>query len=174
MSETLSEKRRIDDSLAGKYLTFALGSEFFCVPLLKVREIIRLTHITLMPQVPAHICGVINLRGKIIPVMDLRRRLGIACTEATVQSCILIVQIQSPAGKSSPMGMIVDAVEEVINIRVADLEPIPEVGAKISPTFILGMARIKDIVKTVLDIDAIVSAEPPEGSSLAGPSLLAA
>jgi purine-binding chemotaxis protein CheW len=157
MFDAILENRIADGSLAGKYLTFTLGQEFYCIAVLKVREIIRFTRIATVPGMAAHICGVVNLRGKIIPVMDLRLRLGVPCAEATVLSSIMVVQIQPFVGKSSPIGMVVDSMEEVVNIGAADLEPAPEVGTAISTECILGIARIKGVVKTLLDIDGIAA-----------------
>ena len=91
----------VGQKLAGKYLTFILGSESYAIPVLKVREIIRLTSITAVPQMPAYIRGVINLRGKIIPVMDLRIRFGFAENANSEQNCIVVVQIKNPAGQTT-------------------------------------------------------------------------
>lgn len=145
-------------ALAGKYLTFTLQNESYGIAVLKIREIIRLTKITAVPQMPAHICGVINLRGKIIPVMDLRLRLGFDRAEPTLQTCIMVVQIKQPDGRANQMGLVVDEVEEVVNIAASDLEPTPDFGTEISTECILGMAKIKDAVKTLLDIDRVAGA----------------
>jgi purine-binding chemotaxis protein CheW len=145
--------------LAGKYLTFSLHSESYGIDVLKVREIIRLITITAVPQMPDFVRGVINLRGKIIPVMDLRLKFGFAQAARTEQNCIVVVQVKLPDGKSTPMGLVVDGVEDVINIAAADLEETPDFGAQISTECILGMAKIKGTVKTLLDIDAVVEAE---------------
>src|SRR5215475_13222456 len=111
--------------LAGKYLTFALHQESYGIEVLKVREIIRLTGITAVPQMPAYVRGVINLRGKIIPVMDLRLRFGFPDAAQTEQTCIVVVQVKFPEGKNVQMGLIVDGVEEVINIAASDIEETP-------------------------------------------------
>jgi purine-binding chemotaxis protein CheW len=174
MSEVILENQMAAGSLAGKYLTFTLGQGSFCIAVLKVREIIRLTHVTSLPHTPAHICGVINLRGKIIPVMDLRLCLGIPCAEATVQSRIMVVQIQSAAGPSSPMGMVVDGMEEMVNIGASDLEATPDLGIVVHADCILVLARIKGVVKTLLDIDGIVASTSAKSAALAAPSLMAA
>ena len=109
-------------TLAGKYLTFILGGESYAIPVLKVREIIRLTNITTVPQMPACIRGVINLRGKIIPVMDLRLRFGFAAAANVEQNCIVVVQVRNPAGQATAMGLVVDAVEEVAQLATADID----------------------------------------------------
>ncbi len=145
--------------LAGKYLTFILGGESYAIPVLKVREIIRLTAITAVPHMPAYIRGVINLRGKIIPVMDLRLRFGFVNAHASDQNCIVVVQVRTGAGGATSMGLVVDAVDEVAQLGVADIEETPEFGAQLNTDCILGMAKIKGAVKALLDIDSVIGAE---------------
>jgi purine-binding chemotaxis protein CheW len=144
---------------AGKYLTFTLHDESYGIDVLKVREIIRQTTITVVPQMPAHVRGVINLRGKIIPVMDLRLRFGFADAASTEHTCIIVVQVKLPDGKPTQMGLVVDGVEEVANIAAADIEETPDFGGKICTDYIVGMAKIKGAVKTLLDIDGVVGAD---------------
>jgi len=148
--------------LAGKYLTFTLQRESYGIDVLKVREIIRLTDITAVPQMPDYVKGVINLRGKIIPVMDLRLRFGFPITENTEHTCIVVVQVKLPDGKNTQMGLIVDGVEEVTNIAVGDIEETPDFGSKIETNYILGMAKIKGSVKALLDINSILGTEAVE------------
>jgi len=124
-----------------------------------VREIIRLTSITAVPQMPNYVRGVINLRGRIIPVLDLRLRFGFDRAESTNQTCIVVVQVKLSGGKSTPMGLVVDGVEEVVNIAAADIEETPSFCGDVSTEFILGMAKIKGAVKTLLDIDGVVGAD---------------
>lgn len=143
---------------AGKYLTFALGHESYGVPVLKVREIIRLTDITAVPQMPPYVKGVINLRGKVIPVVDLRTKFGLAQAEATERTCIVVVQVEMASHTKSLMGLIVDGVEEVAFIAAADIEETPDFGASLDTHYILGMAKVKNVVKALLDIDKVVSA----------------
>jgi purine-binding chemotaxis protein CheW len=145
--------------LAGKYLTFALQRESYGIEVLKVREIIRLTNITAVPQMPDFIKGVINLRGKIIPVMDLRLRFGFTDTKDTDLTCIIVVQVKLPGGKAAQMGVIVDGVEEVANLTVADIEETPDFGGQVSTDYIIGMAKVKGTVKTLLDIDGVIGAQ---------------
>ncbi|MEI2724733.1 MAG: chemotaxis protein CheW [Verrucomicrobiota bacterium] len=144
--------------LAGKHLTFVLGHECYGVPVLKVREIIRLCDITPVPQMPAYIKGVLNLRGKIIPVADLRIKFKLASDKNTDLTCIIVVQVALPDKSPTPMGLIVDAVEEVVNLSATDIEPTPDFGAALDTDYILGMAKIKGSVKTLLDIDKVVTA----------------
>ena len=146
-------------NLAGKYLTFLLGGESYAIPVLKVREIIRLTNITTVPQMPAYIRGVINLRGKIIPVMDLRLRFGFATVASAEQNCIVVVQVKSPTGEVTAMGLVVDAVEEVAQLAAADIEETPDFGTQVDTDYILGMAKIKGAVKALLDIDRVIGGD---------------
>jgi purine-binding chemotaxis protein CheW len=152
----------IAQKLAGKHLTFVLGREHYGVPVLKVREIIRLCDITPVPQMPDYIKGVLNLRGKIIPVADLRVKFRLASTENTDLTCIVVVQVSLADKSSTLMGLIVDAVEEVANLTAADIEPTPDFGGAVQADYILGMAKVKGQVKALLDIDAVVSAVSPE------------
>jgi len=143
----------------GKHLTFNLQNESYGIDVLKVREIIRLINITAVPQMPAYVKGVINLRGKIIPVMDLRLRFGFNNVKDTDLTCIIVVQVKLSDGKATQMGLVVDGVEEVANIAAADIEETPNFGSQIATNYIVGMAKIKGTVKTLLDIDGIVGAE---------------
>lgn len=163
MSETFFEPkagdRLAEQNLAGKYLTFTLQGESYGVDVLKVREIIRHIAITIVPQMPAYIRGVINLRGKIIPVMDLRRRFGFPHAANADQTCIVVVQVKLPDGKATPMGMVVDGMEEVITFNAVDIEKTPDFGGQVAVDYILGMAKVKGIVKVLLDIDRVVGAD---------------
>lgn len=149
--------------LAGKYLTFVLGRESYGIEVLKIREIIRFTDITSVPRMPDYVKGVINLRGKIIPVIDLRARFGLPMGEVTERTCIVVVRTELSSTSGTQMGLIVDAVEEVANIAAADIEETPEFGGAFDTDYLLGMAKVKGAVKSLLDIDRVVSAE-----SLAG------
>ena len=158
MSTPTAECPADAQKLAGKYLTFTLGHESYGIDVLKVREIIRQTNITAVPQMPAHVRGVINLRGKIIPVIDLRLKFGFAEAASTEQTCIIVVQVKLPDGKASQMGLVVDGVEEVANIAGADIAATPDFGGQICTDYILGMAKVKNAVKALLDIDGVVDA----------------
>jgi purine-binding chemotaxis protein CheW len=144
---------------SGKYLTFTLHQESYGIDVLKVREIIRVTTITAVPQMPAYVRGVINLRGKIIPVMDLRLRFGFAEAASMEQTCIIVVQVKLPDGKTSQMGLVVDGVEEVANIAAADIEETPDFGGQICTDYIVGMAKVKGAVKALLDIDSVIGVQ---------------
>jgi purine-binding chemotaxis protein CheW len=146
------------DARAGKYLTFQLANEEFGIRVLKVREIMGIQEITAVPQTPAHIKGVINLRGKVVPVVDLRLKFGVAAADYTQRTCIIVTQVQ---GENGPvmMGIVVDGVSEVLNLTGAEIEDTPDFGEEISGGYILGMAKVKDKVKILLDIDRVLSTQ---------------
>lgn len=145
----------------GKYLTFVLEKEHYSVPVLKVREIMRLCPITPVPRMPAFIQGVINLRGKIVPVIDLRERFGLPKASDTERACVVVVQFAKSEGGQQWMGMVVDAVEEVSHFTQTDLELPPDFGGDLDTRFITGMAKAKDAVKTLLDLDRLLNLEGP-------------
>ena len=157
MSTASIETSNEAGQLAGKYLTFLLGKERYGIPVLKVREIIRPCEITLVPNMPDFVKGVINLRGRIIPVTDLRRRFGLSHCEDTTLTCIVVVQVRREDQAIKPMGLVVDGVEEVVNLTAADIEPTPDFGGTVQADYILGMATIKDMVKALLDIDRVLA-----------------
>jgi purine-binding chemotaxis protein CheW len=144
---------------AGKYLTFVLGEEYYGIEGLKVMEIIRMVEITPVPQMPNYIKGVINLRGKVIPVVDLRVKFNLAKADTTERTCIVVVQIRTKTGTPALLGLIVDAVEEVINIAASEIEPTPDFSSTLNTEYMLGMAKVKGSVKTLLDIDKVILAE---------------
>ena len=146
------------NALPGKYLTVVLDSEAYGIAVLKVREIIRLQKITPVPQVPAYVKGVINLRGRVIPVVDLRVKFGLK-GEFAERTCIVVVQVKLANEQVVQMGLIVDCVEEVVTLTAAEIEPTPDFGARIDTTYLLGMAKVKGQVKTLLDIDRVVAPE---------------
>ncbi len=152
----------------GKYLTFALGAEEYGLEILKVREIMGIMEITAVPQTPAHVRGVINLRGKVIPVIDLRAKFGMETTETTDQTCIIVVEI-TQQGQSYHTGIVVDHVQEVLDIAGENIEDTPQFGSDVATDFILGMGKIGDSVKILLDIDKVLVAD--DLSSLSGTSL---
>ncbi len=143
----------------GKYLTFILGQELFGIPVLKVREIMRICPITPVPRAPAHIKGVINLRGKIVPVIDLRARLLMPEYHKRDRICIIVVQYINNDGIMNLMGMVVDVVDEVAFFGVHQISATPDFGAALDTRFIIGMAESKGKVKTLLDIDKLLTAD---------------
>ena len=140
----------------GKYLTFSLAGEEYGIGILKIREIIGMLPITSVPETPAFVKGVINLRGKVIPVVDLRLRFGMPNMDYTERTCIIVVEMASPGGKLH-IGTVVDAVSEVLNIKAEDIEDPPSFGAKFNTDYILGMAKMGKGVRLLLDIDRVLS-----------------
>jgi len=145
-------------SRAGKYLTFMLAEEAYGLEILKVREIMGMMKITTVPHTPHYVKGVVNIRGKVIPVIDLRLRFGMEELEYTERTCIIVVEIDSQAGIIL-IGIVVDAVSEVLNIKGEDMEGTPTFGAKFNTQYILGMAKMEGGVKILLDIDQVLNTE---------------
>jgi purine-binding chemotaxis protein CheW len=140
-----------------KYLTFNLGSEQYGLEILKVREIIGMMDITRVPRTPDYIRGVINLRGKVIPVIHLRTKFGMESIEDTDQTCIIVVDIMVDANMLQ-MGIFVDSVSEVIDIDTHDIEDSLSFGTAVSTDFIQGIAKTKGGVKILLNIEKVLSA----------------
>ncbi len=144
--------------LAGKYLTFRLGDEEYGLEILKVQEIIQLQNITRIPRTPNCVRGVINLRGKVIPVVDLRVKFELGSTEDTERTCIIVVQIR--AGESLLVtGILIDEVREVLDIRAESIEEAPDFGSSVDTEFILGMGKVNGAVKILLDIDKVLTSD---------------
>jgi len=143
--------------LGGKYLTFNLGKEEYGVSILKVREIIGLMEITAVPHTPFFIRGVINLRGRVIPVLELRLKFDMEPQQFDERTCIIVVEMQG-LKETVQVGMLVDSVSEVLNIAEDEIEPPPSFGAsKIDTGYLLGMGKIKGQVKILLDVDKVIS-----------------
>lgn len=140
----------------GKYLTFTLAGEDYGVVIIKVKEIIGMMAITSVPQTPGWVKGVINLRGKVIPVTDLRLKFGMDCIAYTDRTCIIVTEIQTD---SQPilMGIVVDSVSEVLTIRGSEIEDAPDFGSSLGTEYIMGMAKSGGGVKILLDIDKVLT-----------------
>lgn len=145
-------------SLAGKYLTIVLAQASYGISVLAVREIIRMQKVTPVPQMPAFVKGVINLRGRVIPVVDLRVKFSVSDAIGE-RTCIVVVQVRLPSDQNVQMGLIVDSVEEVVTLQANEVEPTPDFGAAIDTSYLLGMAKVKGAVKTLLDIDRVIASE---------------
>lgn len=142
----------------GKYLTFSLAGEEYGIGILKVREIIGMMPITPVPLAPEFLKGVINLRGKVIPVVDLRRKFGMEEAQVSERTCIIVVEIN---GSSShiPMGIVVDAVSEVLNVKSSDIEQTPNLGGNLRADYILGIGKMDGGIKILLDIDRVLNTQ---------------
>jgi len=154
-SNSLQEKE-------GKYLTFTLAAEDYGLEILKVREIIGMMDITAVPQTPEYVKGVINLRGRVIPVIDLRLKFGLEAAEYGERTCIIVVEVQSEMG-SVQMGVVVDSVSEVLNINGEDIEPSPSFGTRLKTQYILGIAKANGSIKILLDIDKVLTSDEMAG-----------
>jgi len=142
----------------GKYLSFTLADEEYGIGILKIKEIIGMMAITTVPQTPDFVKGVINLRGKVIPVIDLRLKFGMEAMDYTERTCIIVVEIEKDSG-TVQIGIVVDSVSEVLSIKGDDVEPPPTFGTKLETDYILGMAKMEGGVKILLDIDRVLNAE---------------
>ncbi len=158
LAETMDQAAKVMADREGKYLTFALANEEYGISILKVKEIIGMMSITTVPQTPGFVKGVINLRGKVIPVVDLRLKFGIEAAEYTERTCIIVVEIEG-ASRAILMGIVVDAVSEVLNIKGENIEDTPTFGTKLDIEYISGMAKCEGGVKILLDIDRVLSDE---------------
>lgn len=150
------------ENRAGKYLTFHLGTEEFGIRIMQVREIIGVQDITSVPQTPPYVQGVINLRGKVTPVISLRMKFGMPSIENSQRTCIIVVQVQ---GETGPLllGVLVDGVSEVASLAAGDIEDTPDFGGTVSLAYILGMAKTKGRVIILLDIDAALNTQELRG-----------
>jgi purine-binding chemotaxis protein CheW len=165
MPEVSTQTEQANKSLLekeGKYLTFALGPEEYGLEILKVREIFGYMEITAVPQTPPHVKGVINLRGQVIPVIDLRAKFGMDTAEVTEETCIIVVEINQDERKFNT-GIVVDHVQEVLDIDGQDIEDAPQFGSSVDTSFILGMGKIGDTVKILLSIDKVLAGENLSG-----------
>jgi purine-binding chemotaxis protein CheW len=142
----------------GQYLTFALGDEEFALQIAKVREVLDYPNITKVPRMPDYLCGAINLRGNVVPVVDLRLKFGLSATEKTVDTCVVIVEAELE-GEVMVMGALADSVHEVLDLTAAEIEPPPRMGTRINTDFIKGMGKRDDKFIIILDIDRVLSAE---------------
>lgn len=147
---------------AGKYLIFQLGKEEFGTRVLTVREIMGVLDITAVPHTPPYIKGVINLRGKVIPVIDLRLKFGMPSIAYDHRTCIIVVQVEA-AGSMVLMGLVVDGVAEVLTLTEGDIEDTPDFGQGVATDYLLGMAKIKGKVKILLDMDRVLNSRELQG-----------
>ncbi|MGZ0079182.1 chemotaxis protein CheW [Methylomonas sp. YC3] len=140
----------------GQYLTFLVGTESFAVSILDVKEIIEIANVTRVPLTPDYIHGVINLRGSVVPVVDLSARLSRRCTEVSKRSCIVLVAVETNDG-SQLIGMLVDEVREILEIPPANIQPAPDFGTDIRTDFIQAMARVDDVFVILLAMNRVLS-----------------
>ena len=155
-AEEITRAMSPPDTKEGKYLTFTLGREKYGIGILKIKEIIGLLPITTVPRTPEYVKGVINLRGKVIPVIDLKLRFGMESGDYTERTCIIVVEIEGQAG-TILCGTVVDSVSEVLHIKGEDIEAPPSFGARLHTACILGMAKMEGGLNILLDIDRVLN-----------------
>ncbi len=141
-----------------QYLSFMLGEEVFALDISKVREVLDSTTVTKVPRTPEFMCGVINLRGGVVPVVDMRLKFGMSKTAKTVNTCIIIVEV-SLGGEATVLGALADSVQEVFDLEPDQIEPPPKIGTKLNIEFISGMGKRSDRFVIILDIDKVFSAD---------------
>jgi purine-binding chemotaxis protein CheW len=153
LAKTMDQAVKAMADREGKFLTFSLKGEEYGIEIRKVKEIIGMIPITMVPQTPQYFKGVINLRGKVIPVVDLRLKFGMEAMDYTERTCIVVVDLHT----GILMGLVVDTVSEVLNIKANDIEDTPSFGASVNTNYILGMAKAGNGIKILLDIDKVMS-----------------
>src|SRR5512147_2571220 len=141
-----------------QYLTFKLGDEVFALDIGKVREVLDLTAITKVPRTPEFMRGVINLRGSVVPVVDLRLKFGMSRTEKTVNTCIIITEV-AVDNETTVLGALADSVQEVMDLEPGQIEPAPKIGTRLNTEFIKGMGKHHDQFIVILDVDKVFSAD---------------
>ena len=160
--QSMPDRRSVDSdtvsALAGRYLTFRLGAGSYGVQVSSVREIVRLLPITSVPQMPPSMRGVVNLRERVIPVVDMRRHFGQGAVEAGNRTCIVVVETKSSDGGLRQTGLIVDAVEEVVDIAVTEITAPSTLADRADTSHLLGLARVKGEVKALLDVGRVLAA----------------
>ncbi len=142
-----------------QYLTFLLAGEMFAIGILGIKEIIEYGHVTPVPMMPAFVRGVINLRGAVVPVVDLGARFGQSCSSVTRRSCVVIIEANGDDGQAQDIGLLVDTVSEVLEIPAAEMAPPPSFGARIRADFISGMAKVEGKFVIVLQVDRVLSVD---------------
>ncbi len=157
-TETMDQAAKAIAEREGKYLTFTLADEEYGIGILKVKEIIGMMPVTTIPKTPEFVKGVINLRGKVIPVMDLRLKFGMETVSYTERTCIIVVEIEG-SSRTIQIGIVVDSVSEVLNIKGENVEEAPAFGTELETDYILGMAKMEGRVKILLDINRVLSGE---------------
>lgn len=158
MNSPIPENASTVSSAAGRYLTVELAGETYGIAVMAVREIIRLQKITPLPRTPDFVKGVINLRGRVVPVIDLRLRFDMPAAISD-RTCIVVVHVRLGHVPAAPLGLIVDAVEEVVDLADDEVSPTPDFGTSVETGCLLGMARVKDRLNTLLDINRVVAPE---------------
>ena len=156
--EDLALDEENEDTQANKYLFFKIGQESYGIGIRHIIEIIELQTISAVPDMPDYVKGVINLRGKVVPLIDLRLKFGMPAAEYTTRTCIIVTQARTESG-AVLMGIVVDGVSEVLNLTGQEIEDTPDFGRDVASQYLLGMAKVKGKVKILLDIDKVLSSQ---------------
>jgi purine-binding chemotaxis protein CheW len=146
-----------EEALAGKFLTFRLASELYGLEILRVQELVGLLPVTRVPRLPAFLAGVVNLRGRVIPLVDLRLCFGMSASAMDDRTCVIVVRVERVEGHPAAMGVIVDEVSDVVYLAADKIEPTPEFGTSVDTSFVKGVGRLEDHVVLLLDIDRVLS-----------------
>jgi purine-binding chemotaxis protein CheW len=154
-----------------QYLTFTLGDEVFALDISKVREVLDFTGVTRVPQTPDFMSGVINLRGNVVPVVDMRLKFGMTATKKSVNTCVIIAEV-GLEGESTVLGAMADSVQEVLDLEPSQIEPPPRIGSKLNTDFITGMGKHNDQFIMILNIDKVFSADELSDSKIANTSAM--
>ena len=165
-TSTVKQDSAVVSSAPMQYLTFMLGGDAYAIGILSIKEIIEYTHMTEVPLMPACVRGVINLRGAVVPVMDLQVRFGQVASPVTKRTCIVIAEVASPDG-DQVMGVVVDAVNEVLDIDASDIEPPPAFGTSIRSDFIAGMGKVRGKFVILLNVDCVLELDDLQALGLA-------
>ncbi|HSI84528.1 MAG: chemotaxis protein CheW [Candidatus Methylacidiphilales bacterium] len=145
-----------------KYLAFRLGQQHYAISILRVREILLLVDIVQVPQMPSYVRGIIHVRGKVVPVIDLRLKFELAEADLHDRTCIGTVQVTLPSGSTALMGFILDSADEVVTLPPEAIEPAPYFGGKLTPEFVVGVAKVRNSIRVILDVDRIMTADVVE------------
>lgn len=170
-----------ENNVPSQYLTFMLDKEQFAVDIAKVREVLEFTSVTKVPRTPEFMRGVINLRGSVVPVVDLRLKFGLTKTESTIDTCVIITEVEA-RGEKTVLGALADSVQEVIELEPKSIEPAPRMGTRVNIDFIRGMGKRDERFMIILDIDRVLTEDeirsvaqaPAGGAAAAGEQPLAA
>jgi purine-binding chemotaxis protein CheW len=162
-----------DVTAISQYLTFKLDQELFAVDIAKVREVLEFTSMTKVPRMPAFMRGVINLRGNVVPVVDMRLKLGLSMTEKTVDTCVVISEV-AVDGESVVLGALVDSVQEVIDLDAGHVAPPPHMGSRIDASVIRGMGKRDEQFVMILDLDRVFTRDDLRASAASAPEAVAA
>ena len=158
LAEAIDSTLDVANGKGGKFLTFSMGAEEYGISILRIKEIIGMLPITTVPQTPKFVKGVINLRGKVIPVIDLRLRFNMEAIPYTERTCIIVIEIEGEEGNILT-GIVVDSVSEVLNIRDKEIADTPTFGVNMNTEYILGVAKMENGIKILLDINQVLNGE---------------